>query len=701
MPLYRTTNENTKNTWYALRRTLVPWDFERQLKDLLDSSDKFQIDEVIIVIDTEEFSHGHPSREWVDEYQKMLFTIRESLLENGIVYSLNPWITVGHNDRGRDMRARFPEMRMMVGHRGEKAKAQPCPMDPVWRNHIEYIWGKYAETRPHLIWVDDDIRTFNHEPVDYGCFCDEHLRMFNEKTGVNIGREELVDAIFREGPPHPWREEWLMLQREVMLDTLNFIRNTVQSISPETRMGLMSSGPENHVLDGRDWEKTCRIFSGNNPLYSRAPLGNYWEESLRGFYYTARQVRATRACIPENAVEQAEVENWWFSGYSKSISFTRAQIGISLLLGSDGLTLNLFDHLGGLLSDYMDFGNMLRESKPFFNGLTERCRGKAPCGGIRILHHDNSAMKKHLNSGNPGLNVPDAMVLAEDGHYWDSFLESLGFSTTWDTPENNSGITAVSGQVLRAFGDEEIKELLSEGLILDLSALEVLSERGFAEYTGVKLLEVKPRNSWKNLSAEEWNNPEYAGKSGCYLTMTLPFLASSPDIGEVISSGADVISRLVDIERNPISPFLTFYRNTLGGRIAVFPIRLGAEHGSLLNPLRKEQFSFLLDRLSEGKTALEVQPVDGVYPLPVSREWKDHTITAAYNLSLDTWNAVIFNLYSGNRILKRMEILNSRGEWEPFQADTVSTDGRLEIRVEKEIGSLTPLVLDLIWENDS
>jgi len=699
MSLYKITNENTDKAWYALRRTIVPWDFKRQLDDLIEYSNRFHIDEVIVVIDTEEFSHGHPSVEWVDDYQKKLFAIRDALIENGIVYSLNPWITVGHNDRGRDMKNRFPEMRMMRGHRGEEAKAQPCPMDRVWRDHLRYIWGKYAETQPHLIWVDDDIRTFNHEPVDYGCFCDEHLRMFGERTGSDVSREELVDAIFKGGPPHPWRQEWLTLQRDVMLGTLDFIRNTVQSISPETRMGLMSSGPENHVLDGRDWEKTCRVFAGNSPLYSRAPLGNYWEESLRGFYYTARQIRSTRACLPDNAIEQAEVENWWFSGYSKSVSFTRAQIGIGLLLGSDGLTLNLFDHLGGLLGDYMDFGDMLSESKGFFNGITERCRGKAPCGGIRILHNDNSAAEKHLNSIISESGIPDAMVLAEDGHYWDSFLESLGFSTTWDSPQKNTEVTAVSGQVLRSLSDKEIQDILSGGVLIDLSALEVLRDRGFAGDTGVKLQKVLPRNSWPDLAAEEWNNPESADNTGNYLTMTVPFLASSPDIGEITCDGAEIISRLVDIERKPVSPFLTFYRNRYGGRVAVFPIRLSVEHGSLLNPLRKKQFSLLLDRLSEGKTALEVRPLGGVYPLPVLREWKRHTVAAAYNLSLDTWKGVVFEIYPGKRSLERIDILTAEGKWESVQPDVLIKNGRLEIGINSAVPGLTALILDLIWKD--
>ena len=43
--------------WYSLRRTLPPWRFGETLADLLELAPRFGIDEVIVKIDTEEFSH--------------------------------------------------------------------------------------------------------------------------------------------------------------------------------------------------------------------------------------------------------------------------------------------------------------------------------------------------------------------------------------------------------------------------------------------------------------------------------------------------------------------------------------------------------------------------------------------------------------------------------------------------------------------
>ena len=69
-------NKNHPNAWYSLRRTLPPWKFRETLADLLERAPRFQIDEVIVKIDTEEFSHGHPSLEWAKQYQTMLFEVK-------------------------------------------------------------------------------------------------------------------------------------------------------------------------------------------------------------------------------------------------------------------------------------------------------------------------------------------------------------------------------------------------------------------------------------------------------------------------------------------------------------------------------------------------------------------------------------------------------------------------------------------------
>lgn len=349
--------------WYSLRRTLPPWRFGETLADLLELAPRFGIDEVIVKIDTEEFSHGHPDLDWAERYREKLFEVKARLAELGISYSLNPWITAGHADRGRNDLERLPGLECVVGHDGSVAKHCACFLSPVWREHIRALWRIYSETRPQVMWVEDDIRTFNHEPVEFGCFCPRHLRLFGERIGRPVEREELVRAILAPGRAHPWRREYLEMQRDIMEETAAFLAKTVHEVSPETSMGLMSSGPRLHCLEGRDWTRLAEALADGRPLYSRPPMANYYEDSLRGFYYSQDSVKLTRAVLPAGTVELTECENVPFTRFSKSVKFTFLELAISFAYGSEGVTLNLFDHAGTPMRAEEHYGG--REAKPW------------------------------------------------------------------------------------------------------------------------------------------------------------------------------------------------------------------------------------------------------------------------------------------------------------------------------------------------
>ena len=67
------------NAWYALRRTLPTWSFEENLRELIEFLPRYQVDEIIVKVDTEEFSHGQPPLDWVREYQPKLFSIKTAM----------------------------------------------------------------------------------------------------------------------------------------------------------------------------------------------------------------------------------------------------------------------------------------------------------------------------------------------------------------------------------------------------------------------------------------------------------------------------------------------------------------------------------------------------------------------------------------------------------------------------------------------
>ena len=63
--------------WYALRRTLVPWRFDQQANEILETLPEIGVDELIVKIDTEEFSHGQPNLQWIEKYCRKLASLRQ------------------------------------------------------------------------------------------------------------------------------------------------------------------------------------------------------------------------------------------------------------------------------------------------------------------------------------------------------------------------------------------------------------------------------------------------------------------------------------------------------------------------------------------------------------------------------------------------------------------------------------------------
>jgi len=673
------------HAWYALRRTLPTWSFDENLKELITVLPEYGVDELIIKVDTEEFTHGQPPLKWVKRYQKNLFRIKEAMDRLGILYSLNPWITVGHCDRGRDARKDLPGLITMVGHDGTICTCCACPLSTAWRKHTARVWRLYAQTKPHVMWIEDDIRTFNHLPVRYGCFCREHMRRFSKRVGRKVTREELVAAMLKPGKPHRWRREYLDMQAEVMNDTVAFLAGVVHNVSPQTRLGLMSSGPNSHCLDGRQWDAFATALADGKPLYSRPPMGNYSEESLRGFYYSHDSIKITRHALPDGVVEQTEVENVPFTRYSKSTAFTFIETAISFAYGSHGVTLNLFDHCGTPMESEPVFGAMLRDRKPFLEGLAARARQPGEYAGVQLLFHPRASCDKVLPKAAPYGS------LAGDGAPTMQMLESQGIPTTYV----DGKVIASSGQTLRSFSDDEIRAFLSKGILLDATAALTLYERGFGKEIGLRSI-APPRclDDLGAFSAEEFFNRKFGGTDRQYLTLTLPDLGGRPNFSVMRSlPSAEVISSVVDPDARRRHVCMQAFRNRYGGRVVIHAVELASAYGPAFNhTFRAEQLQAVVRWLANGRPSILVRG-GGVYPLAFRKECGASTLLGFFNLTLDAWSGVEFEI-STRREVTGLQVLAPSGQWAKNKAVSCQkVGGRVIVRYAKPVPFDVPLFI--------
>ena len=66
---------------------------------------------------------------------------KKRFLEAGLTFSLNPWMEIGHVDRGRTLQP-GQHFQTMVDHNGKACTMVACPSDPEWKKYYLRITSK-------------------------------------------------------------------------------------------------------------------------------------------------------------------------------------------------------------------------------------------------------------------------------------------------------------------------------------------------------------------------------------------------------------------------------------------------------------------------------------------------------------------------------------------------------------------------------
>ena len=281
--------------------------------------DEADIDDVAIFANVEEINTGHMHFDEQDVFLAMMEQVRELMARKGITISVNHWHSVMHADLGKHF-APDQHFRPMVDIRGNKANLCVCPLCENWQRYIGKIYARYAELDPSILWVEDDFRLHNHDPLIWGgCFCDEHMKIYSRLAGKELTREEFLAGVLQPGEPHPYRKIWLDTARETLLSAAQAIGSAVREVSHKPKVGLMSSVPYVHAAEGRDWHAILNTLAAGQVPVNRIHLPGYQETVPSTYLNNLNMVSMmNRAMIPDNTEVYPELENFPFSLFSKS-----------------------------------------------------------------------------------------------------------------------------------------------------------------------------------------------------------------------------------------------------------------------------------------------------------------------------------------------------------------------------------------------
>ncbi len=441
------------------------------------------IDDVAVFANVEELNTGHMDEAEQRVYLDMMRALQPGLEQKGVTLSVNHWHSIMHADLGKRLRDDQP-FRRMVDVDGREAELCVCPMDEAWRSYIAEIYARYAKLQPEIAWVEDDFRYHNHEPLHWGgCFCEEHMRLYSARAGKTLTREEFIAGILRPGEPHPYRRIWLDTCNEVLCETASRIEKAVHAVGPKTRVGLMSSVPHVHAAEGRDWHRLLHALSGNHRPVDRIHLPGYTEGAAWNYLQNFNMVSmACRALLPSDTFVYPELENYPYSRFAKSRSFTRFQLLAGMPLDMAGITIDLYDLNGNGIVWEEGYQQILSETKPYLNRLTQLGAFHESRKGVCVMLDERASYFLHTTVGK------DMEELYPQEVFFAGLLPAMGIPYRYcTTPEISGEAVAVSGQYLRGLTEEQVKLLFENNfVILNGDAAAVLKEIGLGTLAGIE-----------------------------------------------------------------------------------------------------------------------------------------------------------------------------------------------------------------------
>ena len=144
-----------------------------------------QIDDVAVFCNVEELNTGHMTEEEQETiWLRLLCDVQAALAPEGVQLSVNHWHSLMHADLGKTLPQSQP-FRRMVDMDGREADLCVCPMCERWQTYFAGLYARYAALSPHILWVEDDFRLHNHDPLRWGgCFCPAHMREYARRAGT-------------------------------------------------------------------------------------------------------------------------------------------------------------------------------------------------------------------------------------------------------------------------------------------------------------------------------------------------------------------------------------------------------------------------------------------------------------------------------------------------------------------------------------
>ena len=476
----------------CLRQQITIDDLQDERIDALVSHCvEYGFDNVMLMLNLEEFHRGNiliaEAREWVEVLKKA----KKKLVENGISVSVNNWIEMGHADRGRHF---YPGQNFtpMMDIDGRASTVISCPLCKNWRAYFsEYITLLVRELEPDTYWIEDDFRLMNHAPLrSVGCYCDLHMAHYNERLGTNYTREEFIAKLLTPGECTPERKVWLDVNRDVMVDLADEIARTVKAACPQTDVAIMTSSPEQHCIEARDWDAMFAVLGRGGHKINRIHLP--YEERVGKEYlnYFNKCSMGIRAMLADDVIVMPEIECSSSSRYRRSPRFLRFALDAAIPLVLSGMTYSLYDFVANGPRPSFGYGDVVREQQPYMQSVLDLGLRYATLAGVVVPIDPRICYTREMRGARLESLMPTEYHAA-------GYLAGMGITFRYSLEKAFVGqIVFMTESSADTFSNEELRDLFANNFVLlDGGCALLLKKRGLLSLIGATNAENKGRDN--------------------------------------------------------------------------------------------------------------------------------------------------------------------------------------------------------------
>lgn len=328
-----------------------------------------------------------------------------------------------------------------------------------------------AEVGAKAILIDDDWR-MNFRYEGFGCCCKNHMAAFTKELGEDFDEKDIASKVFNGGKSK-YRDAWIKAQSDGMLNFAKRMRQALDTVNPETRLGFCCN-PSTWSVDCTNVPEVAKAFAGNTKPFLRTTAGPYWVVLWHNDYYTPKTLG--------EVVELTRVQADWCKDFDVDIisegdTYPKPRFTTpAAYLECYDMALRAADENIGILKSAIDVRNVTYEpgyvdamvrNKPHYDWIEKHFYGKK-CVGVTPYNNMFVFPNAELDC-----NSRKSMMYINTS----CFVASAKFIALTSTPTayGEDGISVIFGESGRYAGEKELKN----GAIIDISAAKFLAERGY------------------------------------------------------------------------------------------------------------------------------------------------------------------------------------------------------------------------------